>query len=132
VRWMKSTRFSRPKGHLGTALTFAMPFGLLAFYAANSLHNPMLALALLGYAVANRMVLTVAAGWGVVRDPNAILYCWFYPVRDFMGFCFWAASYLGRTIVWRGENYRLELGGVMVRADAEQPESAPIPVDRLA
>lgn len=132
VRWMKSTRFSRPKGHLGTALTFAMPFGLLGFYAANSLHNPRLAFWLLAYAVANRLVLAVAAGWGVVRDPNAILYCWFYPVRDFMGFCFWAASYLGRTIVWRGENYRLELGGVMVRADAEQPESAPIPVDRLA
>ncbi len=26
VRWMKSTRFSRPKGHFGTALTFSMPF----------------------------------------------------------------------------------------------------------
>jgi ceramide glucosyltransferase len=132
VRWMKSTRFSRPKGHLGTALTFAMPFGLLGFYSANSLHNSELASWLLGYAVFNRIILSLAAGWGVVRDPNAILYCWFYPVRDFLGFCFWAASYLGRTIVWRGENYRLELGGIMVRADSEGPESAPIPVDRLA
>jgi ceramide glucosyltransferase len=67
----------------------------------------------------------------VVRDVDSVLYCWLYPVRDFLGFCFWAASYLGRTIVWRGENYRLELGGIMVRVDAE-PESAPIPVDRLA
>ena len=33
VRWMKSTRFSRPKGHFGTALTFSMPFGLLALAA---------------------------------------------------------------------------------------------------
>jgi ceramide glucosyltransferase len=131
VRWMKSTRFSRPKGHLGTSLTFAMPFGLLGFYAANSLHNPKLAFGLLAYAVTNRMVLAVAAGWGVVRDVDSVLYCWLYPVRDFLGFCFWAASYLGRTIVWRGENYRLELGGIMVRVDAE-PESAPIPVDRLA
>ena len=30
VRWMKSTRFSRPKGHFGTGLTFGVPFGLLA------------------------------------------------------------------------------------------------------
>ena len=29
VRWMKSTRFSRPRGHFGTALTFSVPFGLL-------------------------------------------------------------------------------------------------------
>jgi ceramide glucosyltransferase len=28
--WMKSTRFSRPLGHLGTGLTFAVPFGLLS------------------------------------------------------------------------------------------------------
>ena len=132
VRWMKSTRFSRPKGHLGTALTFAMPFGLLAFYAAMSMHNSTLAWELLGYAVANRLVLAVAAGWGVVRDRKSVLFCWLYPVRDLMGFCFWAASYLGRTIVWRGESYRLETGGIMVRVDAEEPESAAIPVDRLA
>ncbi len=34
ARWMKSTRFSRPKGHLGTALTFSVPFGVLAAIAA--------------------------------------------------------------------------------------------------
>ena len=33
VRWMKSTRFSRPKGHFGTALTFSLPFGLLGLAA---------------------------------------------------------------------------------------------------
>ena len=31
LRWMQSTRRSRPWGHLGTGLTFAMPFGLLGF-----------------------------------------------------------------------------------------------------
>ena len=34
VRWMKSTRFSRPKGHFGTSLTFSMPFALLALAPA--------------------------------------------------------------------------------------------------
>ena len=29
LRWMKSTRRSRPAGHLGTGLTYAVPFGLL-------------------------------------------------------------------------------------------------------
>src|SRR6202012_742194 len=38
IRWMKSTRFSRPKGHLGTALTFSMPYGLLAAGIAIGLH----------------------------------------------------------------------------------------------
>src|ERR1039458_1110752 len=40
VRWMKSTRFSRPKGHFGTALTFGLPFGLLAWGAAGLLGHP--------------------------------------------------------------------------------------------
>src|SRR5664279_2959 len=52
VRWMKSTRFSRPKGHFGTALTFSLPFGLLACAASASLGHPWWGLALLGWAVA--------------------------------------------------------------------------------
>ncbi len=39
---MKSTRFSRPKGHFGTALTFSMPFGLLGWAAAAALGHPYL------------------------------------------------------------------------------------------
>ncbi|MGB7354153.1 MAG: glycosyltransferase, partial [Acidobacteriaceae bacterium] len=40
TRWMKSTRFSRPLGHLGTALTFSVPFGMLACLAAIAMHRP--------------------------------------------------------------------------------------------
>ena len=39
IRWMKSTRFSRHAGHAGTALTFAMPFGILGFMAAGACIN---------------------------------------------------------------------------------------------
>ena len=33
LRWMKSTRFSRPLGHMGTGLTYAVPFGVLGLVA---------------------------------------------------------------------------------------------------
>ena len=33
LRWMKSTRFSRPLGHIGTGLTYAVPFGVLGLVA---------------------------------------------------------------------------------------------------
>jgi ceramide glucosyltransferase len=36
-----------------------------------------------------------------------------YPTRDLMGFAFWAASYLGRKILWRGNVYELLPGGKM-------------------
>src|ERR1700722_4078778 len=47
VRWMKSTRFSRPKGHFGTALTFSMPFGLLGFVSGLALGHVAIGVALL-------------------------------------------------------------------------------------
>lgn len=115
VRWMKSTRFSRPKGHLGTALTFAMPFGVLSLIGGLLMHNPAAGLAVFGFAYLNRIVLSIAAGWGVVRDRRSLLFCWLYPLRDLMGFCFWLASYGSTTVVWRGELYRLSYGGKMER-----------------
>jgi len=38
-----------------------------------------------------------------------------YPLREFLGFCLWCSSFLGRTIVWRGERHRLYSGGKMER-----------------
>src|SRR5579872_6270817 len=60
VRWMKSTRFSRPKGHFGTALTFSTPFGLLGLAAALVAHRPMLGLLLFAWALVTRLALSLA------------------------------------------------------------------------
>jgi ceramide glucosyltransferase len=114
VRWMKSTRFSRCAGHAGTALTFAMPFGILGLVAGIALHNAVLGAVLFAAAFLNRTLLSVISGWGVVNDRRALRMAWVYPLRDLMGFLFWAASYSGRQIKWREDWYRLEPGGRMV------------------
>ena len=140
LRWMKSTRFSRPKGHIGTVLTFAMPFGLLALGADAAAGHPVLGLALFAWAVLNRLLMAVTAGWGAVHDRRSLRDCWLYPVRDLMGFFFWSASFVGRRIVWRGDLYRLEYGGKMTRvggtspgtAAADTAASATVAVDHLA
>jgi ceramide glucosyltransferase len=113
VRWSKSTRFSRPKGHFGTSLTFAMPFALLAFAAALGLHWPVIALAALAWGVLNRMMLAAVVGAGVVGERSLLRTLLLYPLRDLMGFGFWAASYGSRQILWRDEEYVLETGGYM-------------------
>jgi ceramide glucosyltransferase len=113
VRWMKSTRFSRPAGHLGTALTFSMPFGLLALAGAAAMGHWGVGLALLGWAVATRWALAIAVGRMVVEDQSWFGLLVLYPVRDLMGFCFWAASYWGRQILWRGKVFELLPGGRM-------------------
>jgi ceramide glucosyltransferase len=113
VRWMKSTRFSRPKGHFGTALTFSVPFGLLACGAAVGMGRSWLGLALLGWSVATRLALALAVGRGVVGDRSWFGLLALYPLRDLMGFCFWAASYWGSRILWRGQVFELLPGGKM-------------------
>jgi len=119
LRWMKSTRHSRPWGHLGTGLTFAMPFGALGFVAAAALGNLRLAWFLIVIAFLNRVIQSVAVGWGLLRDPRALRLCWLYPLRDFQGFVVWAASYLSRNFYWRGEMYGFTAGGKIIARDRE-------------
>lgn len=116
-RWMMSTRFSIPVGHISSVLGFAVPFGLLAAIAGCFTGHGALGLALFGWSLVNRMIMSVVAGWGMVRDWRALAYCWLYPLRDLMGFGFWLASYAGDSVDWRGERYRLIPGGRMIRQE---------------
>jgi ceramide glucosyltransferase len=117
VRWMKSTRFSRPKGHFGTALTFAMPFGLLGLAAGGALGHWGWGIGLLAWAVLSRLAISVSVGRMVVQDPSWYALLVLYPIRDLMGFFFWAASYTSSQIHWRGRIYRLLPGGKMRAAE---------------
>lgn len=117
ARWMKSTRFSRPKGHFGTALTFSLPFGILGWVSAALLGYPFLGLALFAFSVVTRLAISIAVGRLVVRDQSWLGLLVLYPIRDFMGFCFWAASYTSRRILWRNRVYELLPGGKMRAAD---------------
>jgi ceramide glucosyltransferase len=118
ARWMKSTRFSRPKGHLGTVLTFSVPFGLLTAAALCGLqpaHWLLLAVGALTWSVGTRMLLAFAVSHWVVREKSPWQSILLYPVRDLLGVLFWAASYCSRNVLWRNEIYRLETGGRMRR-----------------
>jgi len=118
VRWMRSTRFSRPKGHFGTVLTFAMPFGVLGLIAGVSGHHALLGAAIFGATYLERAMQSVITGYGVVGDREALKQAWLYPLRDLLGFFLWCGSYLGSKIDWRAEVYELTTNGRMLRADA--------------
>lgn len=125
IRWMKSTRFSRPKGHFGTCLTFNVPFGLISAVAATALLHPVLGLALLAYSVLSRVFLALTVGGLVVRDRRLLRTALLYPLRDLLGFVYWAASYGSSEIVWRNQIYRLAPGGLMI-APSKDVEHEPV------
>lgn len=119
LRWAMGTRYSRPKGHLGTGLTFAVPFGILGLIGASILGHPMLGAALLGASLLNRILECWIIGWWIVRDPVARWAGLLYPLRDLHGFIVWCASYVGKRSLWRDNKYELIEGGRLVanRAD---------------
>ncbi len=119
LRWAKSTRYSRPYGHLGHGLIFAMPYGILGFAAAALLGHAAMGVALLGIALLNRVIEAWVVGWGVVRDRVARNEVWLYPVRDLLGFVVWCASYTAARAVWRDSRYELKGDRIVLRKAAD-------------
>jgi ceramide glucosyltransferase len=116
VRWMKSTRFSRPKGHFGTGLTFGVPFGLMAWAGALMLGMPVLGWCALIGSVLGRSLQAFVVGRYVVREKRIGAAMVLFPVRDLIGALIWGLSYASNRIQWRGEIYELVAGGRMRRA----------------
>jgi ceramide glucosyltransferase len=120
VRWMKSTRFSRPKGHFGTSLTFGVPFGVMAWAGALLLGIPVVGWCALLGSVLGRSVQAWVVGKYVVRERRVWTAMILFPVRDLIGPLIWALSYASNRIQWRGEVYELVEGGRMRRAVASR------------
>jgi ceramide glucosyltransferase len=114
LRWSMGSRYSRPKGHVGTGLTFAMPYGILGLFAALALGRPELGWSLFAAALLNRMVQCWVVGWWTARDPIARRTVLLYPMRDLHGFFVWCASYICKRSLWRDNNYELLKGGRLV------------------
>ena len=126
LRWAQTTRYSRPKGHFGSGLIFAMPYGILGLLAAAGLGHLGIGVGLLATAVVNRLLEAWLVGWMVVRDPEIRRAPWLYPLRDLLGFAVWFASYLNLRYVWRDNRFELKGTKVVLRktsADAGLPET---------
>jgi len=128
LRWAMGTRYSRPWGHFGSGLTFAVPFGILGLAAGLLLGRPWLGIALFAASLVNRMLECWLIGWSTAGDRMARRWLLLYPLRDLYGFAVWCVSYVKQRTLWRDTNYRLLKDGklVAVRADGSvlDPESA--------
>ncbi len=106
LRWAQSTRRSRPWGHFGTGLTFAMPFGLLGFVAEAVQGRWIAAAAYLLVALCNRMTqaFAVLGALGADARTGDVL---LYPLRDLIGSAIWLASYLPANTRYHGTQFRI-------------------------
>ncbi|MEO6807292.1 MAG: glycosyltransferase [Edaphobacter sp.] len=110
LRWMQSTRRSRPWGHLGSGLTFAVPFGLLGLIWGLLSGHALLGVVWLAGTVLNRW-LQAGAILRVMGDEGWLRGMLLYPLRDLLGCVLWLGSYGGDKFYYRGRIYTLKGGG---------------------
>lgn len=105
LRWLRSTRRSRPAGYIGQFFTMTTPLAALLILADPSwwpLAAIVIALRTAAAFVVSAQVLRAKIFWPLL------------PLEDLAGFAFWIAGFFGRTIIWRGERYLLHRDGRFV------------------
>ena len=102
LRWVRSTRRSRPLGYLGQLFTMPVPLALILFLLKPALWPVSLA----AFAVRMAAAHVVSAYVLHARLNWALL-----PLEDVIGFFFWLAGFFGNIITWRGRRYRLTRDG---------------------
>ena len=104
VRWMRTVWTMEPVGHILSIATLFVPMAGLAAVLA---WDWRIGLASLIGGTVLRALLSRAIGARIgVRES-----LWLVPVRDLMSFFAWAASFLSKTVAWRGAQFTIRRDG---------------------
>ena len=104
IRWVRSTRRSRPAGYIGQFFTHPLPIALLICLLVPR-SWPLLAVS---------VGLRVIAAWIVSDRILGAKVSWvLLPVQDALAFVFWIAGFFGNSIHWRGRRYILRRDGTV-------------------
>ena len=102
IRWVRSTRRSRPAGYVGQLFTMPLPLAV-ALWACNPawwlLAATSIIIRFVAAYVVSAKVLRARINWLLL------------PIEDFISFFFWIAGFFGKTISWRGRRYVLNKDG---------------------
>jgi ceramide glucosyltransferase len=102
MRWLRSTRRSRPLGYVGQLFTYPLPLAI----ALVALHPAWWA------ALIPALVFRAFAAWATCRWILNIRPHWFLlAIQDLLSFFCWLVGFFGNTIVWRGRRYYLYRDG---------------------
>jgi len=109
LRWARSTRDSRKLGYVGLGITYALPWAMMTCVASGF---ALWSFSLLSVVALARVAVALSVGVGVLGDEQVLRDLWLLPLRDFFGLWFWAWSFAGDTVVWRGELFALRDGRI--------------------
>ncbi len=124
TRWMTVMRHMRPWGHFGLIFTFGLPWALLAVAVQPTWS---VALAYLGGYLFSRVAMTWLVGVRGLRQKGLWSKMALIPIWDATAFLIWMASFLRRSIRWRGVDYLLRNGMLAPMDAVSEHNAAPEP-----
>jgi ceramide glucosyltransferase len=107
TRWMTVMRLVRPWGHFGLIFTWGLPWSLVAIAVHPTL---AVAAAFLGTYGVLRIAMAVLIGIHGMNQKGIWRKIPLIPVWDAVAFCIWLASFTRNTIRWRGVDYTIRNG----------------------
>jgi ceramide glucosyltransferase len=119
IRWMLNIRVSRPWGYAGLIFTYGTVTSLLLLQATG---RSTFAWITLGITWTLRLIMAWFVGVKSLRDPVAKQWLWLVPLRDLITVALWCYGFVGNTIKWRGQQFRLTKAGELI----PRPPNAPI------
>ncbi len=111
LRWARTIRVSRPGGYAGSIVTYGTVIALSA-PLIDGFH-----LLPLGTVVAVWALRAIAAQIMARSTGDTVVNKWWplLPLSDLFSACLFVASYLGNTVYWRGERFRVHRDGSFSR-----------------
>jgi ceramide glucosyltransferase len=107
TRWMTVMRLMRPWGHFGLIATWGLPWSLIAI----AIHPTAATAAFfLGTYAALRIAMALQIGTYGMKQKGLVAKIPLIPVWDAVAFGIWLASFTRSTIRWRGVNYTIRNG----------------------
>ncbi len=111
LRWARTYRVCRPKGYFAYGITFALPWGLLAWLTSGlAPWGGRLAVVCLLV----RLAVAAVAERACLRGQLPWRYFLLLPIKDLISFGLWVLSFLGDTVSWKGRRYRVAPDGRLV------------------
>lgn len=120
TRWSIGLRNVRPTGYVGLALTFGLPWAVLAALVAPS--AGIAAAYLLAYLLLRLGQVWTVGVWGL-DDPVTRKGFWLVPLRDAVTFVVWLAAFFSDRITWRGVDFHVREGLLVPVATGKRTRS---------
>jgi ceramide glucosyltransferase len=122
ARWMTVMRKMRPWGHFGLLFTWGLPWSLVAVVVRPTLG---IAAAYVGSYLACRVLIAWLIGIYGLKQKGLWRKFALIPFWDAMAFIVWLVSFARGYIRWRGLDYDLEAGQLVLRNKSSRSSSEP-------